>query len=311
MIKNKLSVNCKTAILSRKFILMICCLCAMLLTTQAHAVENTSATGVYTVTTNTYLNVREQPSTASKKIGSLNNNEQVSVLGIDNGWARISINGDTGYVSLQYLSPVSVSSSQKHFSGTFMPWGITFRESFLYLMVIVFLLRCIGALFFDDTIFYPILIFLQPALALLYVYIVYDPMWFCDPDRLGYIIAYFNLFFLGVYMYCMLMTMWNFLCESFRSFSFFKLLMIFLLGFALFKVGSVALKQLVVLIILNVVGAIASGVSKSGSGDYDDAIIIEDGDGKHKVRETGFGIFTEISNPRNRWRRVGDRFIRD
>lgn len=311
MIKNKLSVNFRIVILSREFIMMICCLCAILTTTKVSALEYTSTTGIYKVTVNTYLSIRERPSTTSKKIGSLNNNEQISVLGIDNGWARISINGNMGYVSSQYLSPVSVSSPQKHFSITFMPCGLTFREALLYLMVIVFVLRFIGALFFDDTIFYQVLIFLQPALALLYVYTVDDPMWFCDPDRLGYIIAYFNVFCLGVYMYFMLMTMWDFLCISFHSFSFFRLLMIVLLGFALFKVGSVAIEQLVTLVILNVLGAIASGVSKSGSRGYDDTIIIEDTEGKHEVRETSFGRFTDISDHRKTWHKVGERFIRD
>lgn len=312
MIKTQEPANVKNSYYSRHLIMLICCLCAILMTTKAHAGESMSRAGVYTVTVNTYLTVREQPSTAGEKIGRLNNNERISVLEINNGWAKISMDGGTGtgYVSAKYLSPISVSSQEKHFSVTFMPWGLTYRETLLYLMVIIFLLRFIGAFFFDDSIFYQILIFLQPALALLYVYTVHAPMWFCYPSLMGYIIAYFNLFFLGAYMYFMLMTMWDYICTSFRSFSVFKLLMILLSGFALFKVGSVAIEQIVILVILNILGVIANGVSKSGSRNSGETTIIEDMDGKHEVHETGFGRFTETSGSGKTWNRNGSRFDR-
>ena len=51
------------------------------------------------------VNVRSSYSTSSKAIGSLRQDEQITVTGItSNGWTRIKYNGQTAYVSSQFLT---------------------------------------------------------------------------------------------------------------------------------------------------------------------------------------------------------------
>ena len=66
-------------------------------------------TEVVTPVTRTYrctakvLNIRAAPNTSSTVIGTLRKGQQVEVYDTDNGFAQISYNGRTGYVSLKYL----------------------------------------------------------------------------------------------------------------------------------------------------------------------------------------------------------------
>ncbi|WP_339164355.1 SH3 domain-containing protein [Siminovitchia sp. FSL W7-1587] len=53
------------------------------------------------------LNLRSTPSTSGSVIGRVSNGTKVSVLSESNGWAKVTANGKTGYVSSQYLSSQS------------------------------------------------------------------------------------------------------------------------------------------------------------------------------------------------------------
>ncbi len=57
--------------------------------------------GLYTVT-NSFLNVREQPSAQAKKLGTLYCGALLSVSDIQNGWGKISYKNKTAYISLDY-----------------------------------------------------------------------------------------------------------------------------------------------------------------------------------------------------------------
>ncbi|WP_088321367.1 SH3 domain-containing protein [Bacillus wiedmannii] len=57
------------------------------------------------------LNVRKGPSTGAAAVGHLKNGETVTIIGKDNGWAKIRFNGGEGYVSLQFLKVKQGSSS--------------------------------------------------------------------------------------------------------------------------------------------------------------------------------------------------------
>ena len=60
----------------------------------------------------TGLNVREQASAKSARIGALSKGDTVQVYSISNGWAEIEYDGSTAYVASKYLSkPGSASSS--------------------------------------------------------------------------------------------------------------------------------------------------------------------------------------------------------
>ncbi|WP_173917451.1 N-acetylmuramoyl-L-alanine amidase [Halobacillus sp. Marseille-Q1614] len=56
------------------------------------------------------LNVRSSPSLDAPIIGSLPDNTVISVNEVTYGWAKISYNGETGWVAAYYLVPVSSSS---------------------------------------------------------------------------------------------------------------------------------------------------------------------------------------------------------
>ncbi|WP_265623216.1 SH3 domain-containing protein [Bacillus paramycoides] len=57
------------------------------------------------------LNVRKGPSTGAAAVGHLKNGETVTIIGKENGWAKIHFNGGEGYVSLQFLKVKQGSTS--------------------------------------------------------------------------------------------------------------------------------------------------------------------------------------------------------
>ncbi len=60
-----------------------------------------------TVDPGSYLNMRSEPSTNAAIITKLDSGTAVTVYKEENGWARVTANGQTGYVSSQYLSEAS------------------------------------------------------------------------------------------------------------------------------------------------------------------------------------------------------------
>ncbi len=63
------------------------------------------------------LNVRESAGTSASIVGSLAAGEAVSVNSISDGWAEITYNGSTAYVSAKYLS-ASPQSTKKSSAGS-------------------------------------------------------------------------------------------------------------------------------------------------------------------------------------------------
>ncbi|MBY6036475.1 SH3 domain-containing protein [Fictibacillus nanhaiensis] len=93
---------------------LIFCLILLLSTVQAFPA---SAQNKATVNA-TSLNVREQPSLSSKKVGSLKNGETVTVFKTEKGWSQISFNGKKAWASTEFLkmnstSPATGSSPKK------------------------------------------------------------------------------------------------------------------------------------------------------------------------------------------------------
>ncbi|MEH7461524.1 glucosaminidase domain-containing protein [Bacillus thuringiensis] len=56
------------------------------------------------------LNVRQSPSTSASIVARLKNGESVSVIGKENGWAKVRVDGKEGYASLQFLKLKQASS---------------------------------------------------------------------------------------------------------------------------------------------------------------------------------------------------------
>ena len=65
----------------------------------------------------TRLNVREQGSTKSAKVGSFSKGDTVRVYSISDGWAEIEYSGTTAYVASKYLSKPGTVTSGKSSTG--------------------------------------------------------------------------------------------------------------------------------------------------------------------------------------------------
>lgn len=90
----------------------ICCviICAVLLLTALPFAVPASAAAVHTVRSTADLNVRAAASTSSKAVTYVNPGETLTLLedSVD-GWARVSVNGCTGYASTDFLEPADGS----------------------------------------------------------------------------------------------------------------------------------------------------------------------------------------------------------
>ena len=64
----------------------------------------------YTVSADTALNVRSGPGMSYGVVNWLAHGDEVSVLSIDGGWAKISLNGQEAYVSAAYIEPKTDSA---------------------------------------------------------------------------------------------------------------------------------------------------------------------------------------------------------
>ena len=58
------------------------------------------------------LRIRKEPSTSSEEIDSLKKNDKVEIIGEEDGWYKININGETGYVSAKYISAKYISDTK-------------------------------------------------------------------------------------------------------------------------------------------------------------------------------------------------------
>lgn len=70
----------------------------------ALVVVSAMAENNYKVTSSSRLNVRKSPSTTGQILGTFESGQQIEVLNIDKGWAKVKFNGRTGYVSVKYIT---------------------------------------------------------------------------------------------------------------------------------------------------------------------------------------------------------------
>ena len=83
--------------------------------------DDTSSTTTTKYVNATSLNVRSGPSTSYSIIGKLTNGTKVEVISTSNGWSKINYDGQTGYVSSDYLSssaPESSTTTTKYVNAT-------------------------------------------------------------------------------------------------------------------------------------------------------------------------------------------------
>lgn len=78
-------------------------------TASSASTTSTASTTVYAVSA---VNVRSGPSTSYKVITSMSKGQIATKTGVSGNWAKISVNGKTGYVSSKYLTTSKPSTSQ-------------------------------------------------------------------------------------------------------------------------------------------------------------------------------------------------------
>ena len=79
-------------------------LSAPVLIQEAQAASNEAVVKYVNVESNSSLNVRKSASSSAAVVTTLKKGKEVTVLSESNGWAKISVDGKTGYVSTAYLS---------------------------------------------------------------------------------------------------------------------------------------------------------------------------------------------------------------
>lgn len=79
----------------RKLLICVLCICVALV---CYAENN------YKVSSFSRLNVRRAPSTTGAILGTLNSGQEITVLSIIKGWAKIEFKNTTGYVSAKYIT---------------------------------------------------------------------------------------------------------------------------------------------------------------------------------------------------------------
>lgn len=81
--------------------------------TQVEATENTEENPVVEpnpiMQTISGVNLRSEPNTSCQVITVLAQGTQLELLGVENGWAIVDYQGQTGYVSMDYLEEVIVT----------------------------------------------------------------------------------------------------------------------------------------------------------------------------------------------------------
>lgn len=65
-----------------------------------------TASNNYRVTSSSRLNVRESPAKNAAILGTFGSGQEIEVLSLSKGWAKVIYNGHTGYVSGQYIEPI-------------------------------------------------------------------------------------------------------------------------------------------------------------------------------------------------------------
>lgn len=58
----------------------------------------------YRVTSVSRLNVRKSPSTSGAVLGTFKSGQEITVISISNGWAKVEYNNSVGYVSAKYIT---------------------------------------------------------------------------------------------------------------------------------------------------------------------------------------------------------------
>ena len=93
------------------------------------SMRNSGGETSYTVTAKSGLNIRAGPGTENKKLDAVPNGTELTVTGIENGWATVSYNGQTAYVSASYIKESGTNSETHHAATGLVIQGMIVRQN--------------------------------------------------------------------------------------------------------------------------------------------------------------------------------------
>lgn len=188
----------------------------------------------YVVDTKTTLLVRTGPGKSYNQLGQLKSGETVNVYTIKNGWAKISYNGKTGYVSEQYIKAAPVQQKiEKQSSFSSFDWQelidmASKTDSLIWFYIscaLGLVMACIGWLYKSDSdnfkdsaagFYISSAIFLALCISEVIYFVTYkgDKTWFCSPDKVGWIWTIINFILFAILLFHQVIS---FVCLNYAS----------------------------------------------------------------------------------------------
>lgn len=177
----------------------------------------------YEVTANTFLNIRSYADASAPVLGTVDKGGKVDVYEIANGWAKIGYDGGYAYVSADYLRKIentatvqSTSTGYDFSSWSFSKGGAEWMAYVIAgLSIILFFIRKMrgedplndsGNLYVINWILFLVVAILE----LVYVAIMgSDSIWFCIPDKVGWLWTIIDFFIFGFIVYNQFMCFFN------------------------------------------------------------------------------------------------------
>lgn len=176
----------------------------------------------YEVTANTFLNIRSQPANDAPVIATIGAKEVVNVFEINGQWAKISHADGFAYVSADYLKPVSQTiaaeaSSKFDINSLWKGGDGNFRWMIYVILALSLALLVIRKVRGEDE---PLenglyvcnwVVFLITCLfEIAYVKSMgTNAIWFCIPDRVGWLWTIINFVLFGFVVYNQCMCLFN------------------------------------------------------------------------------------------------------
>lgn len=184
----------------------------------------------YIVNVSTFLNVRSNAYETAEIIGTLENGETVSVYEFNGNWAKISFKNGFGYVNKKYIRSANAYSPDKSYkTDTGFNWSIDsdffnslpVTREWVYVIIllsgVLFIVRLIRKEdYLEGTLhlFNWIILLLVCILEIVYALCLQDDtIWFCIPDKVGWLATVINFLLFGFVVYNQLMCLFNTLTD--------------------------------------------------------------------------------------------------
>lgn len=225
-----------------------------------------SAADTYTVNTQSKLNMRSGPGKSYSIVTQVTPGSDVVMLEENEGqWVKVEYRGVQGYVMKSYLTLKSGSPTDKTMKKLKIgddPQNRWLLWIIVVLFVIMFLNNTLEMS--DNPFFIGALYLTLPATIILYCVVTPQAMWFCDPDVVGWLLTIINVFLLIFAIMICWSTMIGAFSHMFNNFSFMLLLIgLLFIGALLFMVIT-AIKELLIVGLIMLLGA-GGGSTKLGT----------------------------------------------